>query len=123
MASWLCYLRVSVVWFVLLSQAPFVLLQGEADAASVTLAWDYTASGAAGFVVYCGSSSRNYSLRVDVGNTDIYTIGTLIEGATSFCAVTAYDPAKVESSYSDEVSFYVPSTSSSSGGGGHHTHP
>ena len=84
------------------------LVQPEAYAAQVTFRWDYGASGAAGFVLYCGSSSRNYPKRVDVGNTDTYTIGTLTEGATSFCAVTAYDPAKVESAYSNEISVYVP---------------
>jgi len=82
--------------------------QTEAHAAQVTLRWDYSASGAAGFMLYCGSSSRNYPTRIDVGNTDTYTIGTLAEGATSFCAVTAYDPAKVESTYSNELSIYVP---------------
>ena len=80
----------------------------EAHAAQTTLRWDYTASGAAGFMLYCGSSSRSYSTRVDVGNTDTYTISTLPVGATSFCAVTAYDPAKVESDYSNELSVNIP---------------
>jgi PKD repeat protein len=83
-------------------------MQSEVRAAQVTFRWDYSASGAAGFVLYCGSSSGNYPMRVDVGNTDTYTIGTLAEGATSFCAVTAYDPAKVESDYSKELSVYIP---------------
>lgn len=78
-----------------------------AQAAAVTLRWDYTASGAAGFVLYCGPASRSYSTRIDVGNTETYTITSLPEGATSFCAVTAYDTAKVESARSNELSFYV----------------
>jgi PKD repeat protein len=84
-------------------------MQSDAHAAQVTLRWDYAASGAAGFMLYCGPSSRNYPTRIDVGNTDTYTIGTLAVGTTSFCAVTAYDPAKVESDYSNELSIYVPS--------------
>src|SRR5512138_2009533 len=76
--------------------------QPEANAAQVTLRWDYTASGAAGFMLYCGPSSKNYSTRLNVGNTDTYTIGTLTEGMTSFCAVTAYDAANVESLPSNE---------------------
>ena len=85
------------------------LLRCEAQAAQTTLRWDYSASGAAGFVLYCGASSRSYSTRVDVGNTDTYIIGTLPVGATSFCAVTAYDSGKVESDYSNELSVSIPS--------------
>src|SRR4029453_17974613 len=77
-------------------------------AAQVTLRWDYTASGAAGFVLYCGPSSGSYSTRIDVGNTDTYTIGTLPVGATSYCAVSAYDSAKVESGYSNVLSVNIP---------------
>jgi hypothetical protein len=80
----------------------------QADAAQVKLRWDYTASGAAGFVLYCGPASRTYRTRVDVGNTDTYTLSNLPEGATTFCAVTAYDPAKTESVYSNELQIYVP---------------
>jgi len=79
----------------------------DAFARSVTFAWDYTASGAAGFVLYCGPSSGNYTTRVDVLNTVSYTIATLPEGATSFCSVTAYDATKVESPASNEVSVLV----------------
>jgi PKD repeat protein len=77
-------------------------------AAPVTFRWDYTASGAAGFMLYCGSASRNYTTKVDVGNTDSHTITTLKEGATSYCAVTAYDSSKAESAYSNEASVAVP---------------
>jgi PKD repeat protein len=84
------------------------LIEPTAPAAPVTLRWEYVASGAAGFVLYCGPSSRNYPTRIDVGNTDTYTIGTLMEGATSYCAVTAYDPARVESEHSVELAFSVP---------------
>ena len=83
-------------------------MQLDARAAPLTFRWDYATSGAAGFVLYCGPSSRTYATRVDVGNTETYTIGTLTEGKTSFCAVTAYDPAKVESTFSNEVSVLVP---------------
>jgi PKD repeat protein len=86
------------------------IVQPVAHAAQLTFQWDYTASGAAGFVFYCGPTSGNYLTRIDVGNTETYTITTLKEGATTFCAVTAYDPAKVESTFSNEVSVLVPYT-------------
>ena len=44
----------------------------EAFARPVTFTWDYSASGAAGFVLYCGPSSGNYTTRVDVLNTVAY---------------------------------------------------
>jgi hypothetical protein len=91
-------------------------MQTQVHAASVTLRWDYSASGAAGFMLYCGSSSRSYSTRIDVGNTDTYAISTLPVGATSFCAVTAYDSAKAESTYSNEISVSVPSAGGTADG-------
>jgi hypothetical protein len=94
-------------WFL----AGFIPLQ--ANAVPVQLRWDYSASGAAGFVLYCGPASRTYRTRIDIGNTETYTIGSLPEGTTSFCAVTAYDPGKAESTYSNELRVYVPKGTSS----------
>jgi hypothetical protein len=79
-------------------------------AGQASLQWDYTASGAAGFVLYCGTSSGNYTTRIDVGNTTSYTISNLTNGATYFCAVTAYDSAKHESLYSSQIQFTVPNS-------------
>jgi hypothetical protein len=90
----------------------FMLTAPQAKAAQVMLRWDYTVSGAAGFVLYCGTASRTYRTRVDVGNTDTYLLGNLPEGVTTFCTVTAYDPAKTESVYSNELQIYVPKSKS-----------
>ena len=38
----------------------------DAFARSVTFAWDYTTSGAAGFVLYCGPSSGNYTTAISL---------------------------------------------------------
>jgi PKD repeat protein len=81
-----------------------------ADAAQVTLRWDYTASGASGFMLYCGASPGSYTSRVDAGNTDTYTLTNLSAGGTSYCAVRAYDASKAESPYSNEVTIVVPAT-------------
>jgi PKD repeat protein len=104
------YLRVCLplLLVIVANLVPHQSMQPEANAGPVTLRWDYTASGAAGFTLYCGASSHVYSTRVDVGNVDTYTIGTLPEGMTSFCAVTAYDSAKSESTFSNEVGVLVP---------------
>jgi hypothetical protein len=85
--------------------------QSEVPAAEITLSWKYDAPGAAGFMLYFGFASRNYVNRVDVGNVNTYTVKGLAEGATYFCTVTAYDPAKVESGYSNEIILDIPSTS------------
>jgi hypothetical protein len=79
-----------------------------AAATPVTLNWSYASSGAAGFRLYCGTASRNYTVRRDAGNTSSYVISSLQEGATWYCAVTAYDASGAESSYSNETSIYVP---------------
>ena len=83
-----------------------------ACAGQATLSWDYTASGAAGFVLYCGTSNANYSTRIDVGNTISYTLTGSVAGASYFCAVTACDPAKKESAYSNQVQFTGPAETS-----------
>src|SRR4051812_7209098 len=74
-------------------------------AAGITLTWDYPAAGAAGFQVYCGTASRAYSKRIDVGNRTSSPVTGFTPGVRYYCATTAYDPAKVESGYSAEVSF------------------
>ena len=38
----------------------------EASASEVTLRWDYTTSGAAGFILYCGPASRDYRGRTQL---------------------------------------------------------
>ena len=73
---------IALLLAIVVTLVPHQLVQTEANAAQVSLRWDYTASGAAGFVLYCGPSSKNYPTRVDVGNTDSYVIATLKEGAT-----------------------------------------
>lgn len=80
-----------------------------ANAAAVTLRWDYTASGAAGFMLYCGLATGRYTAIVDTGNTDTYTLSGLAEGQTYQCAVTAYDAARTQSDYSVPVRFYLAS--------------
>ncbi len=57
----------------------------------------------AGYKVYYGPSSGNYTKSVDVGNITSYTLNNLSTG-TYYIAVTAYDAAGTESGYSNEVS-------------------
>jgi PKD repeat protein len=79
-----------------------------AIAGQATVGWDYSATGAAGFAVYCGSASAQYTNRWDAGNASSVTITNLTAGATYYCASRAYDASKVEGAYSNEIKFTVP---------------
>ena len=74
--------------------------------AQVTFRWDYTASGAAGFMLYCGPPGK-YTTVVDVGNTDTYTLAGLSADDVYQCAVTAYDAARSQSELSAPLRIYI----------------
>jgi len=72
--------------------------------ASVTLAWDAnTETDLAGYNIYYGTASRNYSQSIDVGNTTQYTLTNLGDDVTYYFAATAYDEDNNESAYSVEL--------------------
>jgi hypothetical protein len=78
-----------------------------AYSAQVTLAWDSnTETDLAGYKIYYGNSSRNYTHSIDVKdrNANTCTISDLIEGQTYYFAATAYNNSLVQSDYSIEVS-------------------
>ena len=85
-----------------------LLIQTDSPAASLTLVWDAGASGTVGYTVYSGEATRNYSNRNDVGTATTIKVDGLVEGMKYYFAVTAYDPARLESNYSNEVSATVP---------------
>ncbi len=91
--------------FLVPALAAALLPAADASAAQASLLWDYTASGAAGFALYCGTSSGSgsYTNRIDVGNTTSYTLTGLADAATYFCSAVAYDSGRQESLYSNEV--------------------
>jgi len=78
---------------------------------SVTLTWDPPTTNEdgtpledlAGYKIYYGGSSRDYTVSIDVGNVTIYRIDNLPPG-TYYFAATAYDTSGNESDYSNEVS-------------------
>ena len=76
---------------------------------SVTLAWDAnTEPDIAGYRVYYGTVSRQYSQSLDAGNTTTASISGLASGTTYFFAATALDTAGLESDYSNEVQYTTP---------------
>jgi len=79
-----------------------------AQSGALKVAWDpNTESDLAGYKVYHGVASRNYTSVIDVGNVTQYTVNNLNYGTTYFFAVTAYDLAGNESDYSEEVSGHL----------------
>jgi hypothetical protein len=90
----------------------FLCYTSPAFAYPVTLSWktpikntDGTSlTDLEGYRVYYGTSSRNYSRSIDVGNVRTYTVHSLITGVTYFFAVTAHDTSGNTSNYSNEVS-------------------
>ncbi|MGH7452819.1 MAG: fibronectin type III domain-containing protein, partial [bacterium] len=62
----------------------------------------------AGYKIYYGLSSGNYTISINVGNVTQYTVNQLTEGLVYHFVVTAYDTAGNESAYSQEVSGQIP---------------
>jgi hypothetical protein len=75
-------------------------------ASTLTLAWDPSAGpNIAGYRLYYGPSSGNYTNVVAVGNATSVTLSNLVSGATYYIAATAYDTANLESDFSNEVNY------------------
>ncbi len=78
---------------------------------TATLSWDVPTTNAdgtpltdlAGFKVYYGNASGNYTTIIDVGNTTTYVVSNLSPGPHYF-TVTAYNISGYESDYSVESS-------------------
>jgi chitinase len=104
--------------FILLLLIPCTLyLIPAAYAASVNLGWDpNTEPQLAGYKVYWGTSSGNYTTSKNVGNTTFCTITGLDEGKTYYFAATAYDGDGIESDYSNQVTYTVPLSDSDADG-------
>ncbi|VAX24252.1 hypothetical protein MNBD_NITROSPINAE01-1094, partial [hydrothermal vent metagenome] len=91
----------AVVTFTFLSISPAI-------AADAVLSWDipstYTSGSQttdiAGFKVYYGTESENYTQSIDVGYTTTYQVTQLAENSAFYFVVTAYDSLKVELGYS-----------------------
>lgn len=83
---------------------------GAVPSGTTTLAWDASSSpGVAGYRVYYGPASGNYTSSVVAGNSTTTTISSLAVGSTYFFAVKAFNASGVESAFSNEISF-VPGT-------------
>jgi hypothetical protein len=81
---------------------------------SVTLAWNRgTNSGIAGYNLYYGGASGDYTNVISGNGATSVTIYGLIPGATYYFAATSYSLSGAESDLSGEVSYTVPAPLSS----------
>ena len=77
---------------------------------SINLSWQAPLTNSDGtplqdlgvYIVHYGTTPRQYTNSVDVGNTTAVTIGDLVPGRI-YIAVTAYDKSRNESDFSQEV--------------------
>ena len=89
----------------LLAQLPAMAVQ------NVMLSWNPSSvPGVAGYKVYFGGTSGNYTSMVDAGNATNVTISGLADGSTNYFSATTYDASTNESALSDEVIFVTPLT-------------
>jgi hypothetical protein len=73
-------------------------------AVNVPLAWNPSINAnVAGYKIYYGLASHNYTQSVNVGNVTNTTIVGLSENTTYYFAATTYDAAGVESAFSNEA--------------------
>jgi len=76
-----------------------------AIAGSLKASWNAnTEPDLAGYKIYYGESSGNYTNSINVGKVTQYAITQLQDGVTYYFVITAYDTAGNESGYSLEVS-------------------
>lgn len=71
----------------------------------ITLAWDPSDAGIAGYRLYYGVAPRTYPFAIDVGPAASCSVSNLVPGTTYFFAVTAYSHLGAESDFSDEIVF------------------
>ena len=87
---------------------PWSVGRGPVCLPQVTLAWDANAEpSVAGYKVYYGTASRNYTSVADAARNPTVTVNGLTQGQTYYFAVTAYASSGLESSYSNEVTYAV----------------
>ncbi len=92
------FLRIS------LPLALFLLLAAHLQAATVDLAWDPdTDSSIAGYKVYYGIASGEYTGVIDSGNASTAKVTNLLGGVTYYFAVSSYNSSGEESPLSNQI--------------------
>ncbi len=102
--------KLSVIVTTVLVLILLMIITSNALANTATLSWNAnTESDLAGYRIYSGTSSRNYTASTDVGNKTNHILSGLGTG-THYFAVTAYDISGNESPFSIEGSKTISSS-------------
>jgi hypothetical protein len=77
---------------------------------SVSLEWspEVTSADVAGYFLYYGDATRDYTIQVDVGSATNAVVTNLSAGTTYFFALTVYAVTGLQSDYSNEVVWQCP---------------
>jgi hypothetical protein len=87
-------------------------LSATVQGASVTLGWNATTDPlVAGYNLYYGGTSGNYTNKTTAGLATSAVTSGLLVGVTYYFAATTYNAAGMESHFSSEVSYTVPAQS------------
>ena len=82
-----------------------------AFAGNITLAWSpSTDPSVVGYNIYYGGASGNYTNMLSAGNATNITVSGLVEGAIYNFAATTYNKSGIQSPFSNEVSYSVPTS-------------
>jgi len=102
-------LRVLPLLAAILLTTPGVGFGGGSEYRTIAIDWDPNPGpGIAGYRVHYGKASRDYDFFLDVGAATSATIHHLEPGTAYYVAVTAYNAAGLESSYSQEAVVQLP---------------
>lgn len=102
-ARWMTYFALLVLGTLLVHHASAVSSITNSPS-SVNLAWDASpGTNVTGYAVYYGSASRDYTSRVDVGNSLSFTVTGLAPNQTYYFTANAYDATGDESDFSNEI--------------------
>ena len=100
---------ICIEWLILLFLCVFLAVFSN-SAKAITLAWDPSPDPTVtGYMVHHGTVSGTYTTHVDAGMTNTNVVSNLVPGTTYYFVVTAYNAARVESAYSNQVSKAEPS--------------
>lgn len=98
---------IRILFFIVVSC--FWALDGYSQTDSLQILWQAnTEDDLAGYKIYYGTASGNYTTVIDAGNLALYNINKLSSGINYYFAVTAYDTAGNESGFSSEVVGFIP---------------
>ena len=88
---------------------------GSAWGASVSFVWTRNTDPVAGYRIHYGPASRTYNQVFNAGNATNGTVSNLVAGNRYFFALTAYNSQGLESDYSNELTYFVPTNVGPSG--------